>query len=231
MEGTGVSFSAATDELAERDHEMRAALFGIQAVARALYESRDRLRSADVDQLALAIESEVRRLHLMLEPRPKQTTVFDLGDAILPAIIMVSALGVVVRNTVPVGTWVRGNREDTAQVVLAVLDNARIHAQSEIDVSVRSRGGFSRLWIEDRGPGMPPTTRRAMFKRGRHSAQSPGSGLGLFIGERLMAEQGGLLSAAPRPGGGTPFVLQLPTEIVSSSEEHPQVVTQPAAVR
>src|SRR5881398_3016766 len=110
MEDRGVCFGAAMDELAERDHEIRAALFGIQAVARALYETRDRLRSADVDQLALAIESEVRRLNLMLDPRVKQTTVFDLGDAILPAIIMVSALGVVVRNTVPVGTWVRGHR-------------------------------------------------------------------------------------------------------------------------
>ena len=101
MDGTG-RFGA--DELMERDHELRAALFGIQAVARALHEHRDRLPSADIDQLALAIESEARRLQLMFEPRAKQHTVFDLTDAILPAIIMTSALGVVVRNTVPTGT-------------------------------------------------------------------------------------------------------------------------------
>jgi signal transduction histidine kinase len=126
---------------------------------------------------------------------------------------------------------VRGNREDTAQVVLAVLDNARIHAPSQIDVSVRSLGVFTTLSVEDRGPGIPPTARRAMFKRGRRSAQSPGSGLGLFIAERLMIDQGGSLIAAPRTGGGTSITLQLPTATSCSAEEHPQVVAHPAVVR
>src|SRR3954463_5222824 len=157
MDGTGGCFGAATHEHAERDHEMRAALFGIQAVARALHEHRDRLPSADIDQLALAIESEARRLQLMFEPPDKKHIVFDLADAITPAIIMTSALGVVVRNTVAAGTWVEGSREHTAQVVLALLDNARVHAHSEVDIRVTSRQGLTTLYIEDRGVGITST--------------------------------------------------------------------------
>jgi signal transduction histidine kinase len=215
----------------ERDHEMRAALFGIQAVARALHEHRDHLPSADIDQLALAIESEARRLQLMFEPPAEQRTVFDLTDAILPAIIMTSALGVVVQNTVPTGTLVEGSRELTAQVVLALLDNARVHARSEVDVRATSRKGFTTLYIEDRGIGIPTAAGEPVFKRGRPGAGSSGSGFGLYIARRLMEEQGGSLTVARRPGGGASFGLHLPTSVDRSFEELPQVAREVALAR
>src|SRR4051794_7110511 len=231
MDGTGDCFGAATNEHAERDHEMRAALFGIQAVARALHEHRDRLPSADIDQLALTIESEARRLQLMLEPPAKRHTAFDLSEAILPAIIMISALGVVVRNTVPIGTWVNGCREDTAQAVLALLNNARIHARTEVDVRLELHPGSTTLYIEDRGLGIPPTAGRGRFKRGRSGAGSSGSGLGLFIAQRLMVDQGGSLSVGPRVGGGASCTLHLPTSTSGLLAEQPQVALHPAGVR
>jgi signal transduction histidine kinase len=226
----GGCFVADMDELIERDHELRAALYGIEAVAGALHEHRDRLPSADIDQLALAIESEARRLQLMLAPRAKQLTTFDLADAILPAIIMTSALGVVVHNAVPTGTCVEGCREDTAQVVLALLDNARVHASaSEVDVRATVRGGMTTLHIEDRGQG--GTRGRAMFKRGRLGAESSGSGLGLFIARRLVVDMGGTLTVAPRPGGGASFAVRIPTSPSSSSHEPPRIARQQAVVR
>ena len=155
MDRTGRYRGAGTDELLERDHELRAALFGIEAVAAALNEQRDRLPSGDVDQLALAIESEARRLRLMLAPQAKQRTTFDLAEAIRPAILMTRSLGVVVRDAVPTGMWVQGCRDDTAQVVLALLDNARVHAApSAVDVRATLRGGTTTLYVEDRGPGI-----------------------------------------------------------------------------
>ncbi|HZX53781.1 MAG TPA: HAMP domain-containing sensor histidine kinase [Ilumatobacteraceae bacterium] len=231
MDGTGDCFGAATNEHAERDHEMRAALFGIQAVARALHEHRDRLPSADIDQLALTIESEARRLQLMLAPPGKRQTTFDLGEAILPAIVMISALGVVVRNAVPIGTWVKGRREDTAQVVLALLNNARIHAGTDVDVRVESQAGLTTLYIEDRGPGIRRPAGRDKFKRGRPGAGSPGSGLGLFIAQRLMVEQGGSLTVGSRVGGGASCTLHLPTSTSGLLAEQPQVAARPAGVR
>jgi signal transduction histidine kinase len=145
----------------------------------------------------------------MLAPQAKQCTDFDLAEAIRPAILMTRALGVVVRDAVPAGTWVRGCRDDAAQVVLGLLDNARVHAPSAIDVRATSRVGTTTLYVEDRGPGIGGVGSEAMFERGRPGAH--GSGLGLFIARRLIVELGGSLTVDPRPGGGASFALSLPS--------------------
>ena len=228
----GRSRGTDTDELLERDHELRASLFGIEAVAVALNEQRDRLPSGDVDQLALAIASEARRLQLMLAPRAKQLTAFDLAEAIRPAILMIRSLGVVVHDAVPTGMLVQGCRDDVAQVVLALLDNARVHAApSAVDVRAKLRGATTTLYIEDRGPGIARTGGPLMFKRGERGAQSSGSGLGLFIARRLMVDQAGSLTVYPRVGGGASFALSLPTSASGSSARRSRVARQAAVVR
>jgi signal transduction histidine kinase len=214
----------------ERDHELRASLFGIEAVALALNEQRDLLPSGDVDQLALAIASEARRLRLMLAPRAKQRTDFDLAEAIRPAILMTRSLGVVIRDAVPAGICVQGCRDGAAQVVLALLDNARVHASpSAIDVRVTSLAGTTTLYVEDRGPGITGAGGQAMFERGRPG--SHGSGLGLFIARRLMVELGGSLTVESRPGGGASFALSLPSSSSGSSKRLSAVAVQTVLVR
>ena len=144
MDRTGGYRGLSTDEILEREHELRASLCGIEAVAVAMNDLRDRLRSEDVDQLALAIASEARRLRLMLVPQTKERADFDLAEAIRPAIIMTASSGVVVRDAVPTGMWVHGCRDDVAQVVFALLDNARVHAaRSAVDVRATDRGGIT----------------------------------------------------------------------------------------
>ena len=232
MDRTGGYCRRGTDELLERDHELRASLFGIEAVAVAFYEQRDRLPSGDVDQLALAIASEARRLRLMLAPQAKKRTAFDLAEAIRPAILMTRSLGVVVRDDVPPGMWVQGCRDDAVQVVFALLDNARVHAApSEVDVRATSHKGTTTLYVEDRGLGITGSGGDTMFKRGRPGAQSSGSGLGLFIARRLMVAQAGSLTADPRPGGGASFAVSLPSAPSGSSQRLPRVAKRPAVAR
>lgn len=228
MDATGEYDCTGTNELLERIHEMRASLSGIEAVALALNEQRDRLPSGDVDELVLAIASEARRLRLMLASRPKQRTTFDLAEAIRPAILMTRSLGVVVRDAVPTGTWVQGCRDDLAQAVFALLDNARVHAApSAVDVSATVHKGTTTLFFEDRGPGMTRIGGQPMFKRGRRGVESPGSGLGLFVARRLMVDQSGSLTVGPRPGGGASFALSLRSAPSGSSGRAPQVALQP----
>jgi signal transduction histidine kinase len=214
----------------ERDHELRASLFGIEAVAVALNEQRDRLSSADVDQLAMAIVSEARRLRLLVAPRPGLRAGFDLGEAIRPAIVMTRSLGVEVRDAVPTGMWVQGCRDDAVQVVVALLDNARVHAApSAVDVRASCREGRTTLYVEDRGPGIAGIGAEAMFDRGRRGAQSSGSGLGLFIARRLMLDQDGSLTVGPRGGGGASFALTLPSSPSWSLEPRCRIALQPVA--
>jgi signal transduction histidine kinase len=221
-----------TDALSERDHELRASLFGIAAVAATLHEQRDRLPSADVDQLLLAIASEARRLRLMLVPRAKRRAPFDLAKAVRPAIVTIRSMGVEVRDSVAAGTMVHGSRDDVAEVVFALLDNARVHAgRSVVDVRAVAGDETTVLYVEDRGPGITDAARRSLFGRGCLGARSTGSGLGLFIARRLMIEQRGSLAVDARPGGGASFALGIPTSGSGWSRAVPRDAVRPAIVR
>ena len=212
MDGTGGYPVAGADELLERDHELRASLSGIEAATLALVDQRDRMSSGEVDQLALAIASEARRLRQMVAPRPTERTSFDLAQALRPAILMARCSGVVVRDAVPSGLWVYGRRDHLTQVVVALLDNARVHAApSPVDIRVAWSDVSATLYVEDRGPGIAHIGSSQMFRRGRRGAQSSGSGLGLCIARRLMAAQAGSLKVEPRYGGGASFALTLPS--------------------
>src|SRR6476469_5106933 len=160
MDGTGGYPVADSDELLDRDHEMRASLAGIEAASLALIDQRDRMSSADVDQLAMAIASEARRLREMLAPREAQRGAFDLDDALRPAVLTARSAGMVVREPTPAGLWVYGCRDDFTQVLVALLDNARVHAaRSPVDIRVTSTDGIATLYVEDRGPGIARSDR------------------------------------------------------------------------
>jgi signal transduction histidine kinase len=71
------------------------------------------------------------------------------------------------------------------------------------------------LEVEDRGPGVPPRQRRAIFRPFRRGKQADvtagGVGLGLALAKRWSALLGGRLSLRPGANGeGACFRLELP---------------------
>jgi two-component system sensor histidine kinase GlrK len=69
--------------------------------------------------------------------------------------------------------------------------------------------------VQDRGPGIPPEEREAIFEpflRGSRAPARPGSGLGLFIAKRVIEAHGGELRLEPAPVGAT-FRVELPMEV------------------
>ena len=213
--GTG-KWAGALDE---RDHELRSALCGIEAVAQGLNGLHDRLTTAQLAELTAALVSEARRMQSMLTPRAVEPTVFDLADAIRPVITSFRTMGFDVRMAVPSGIEVHGRRDDTAQAVFTLLDNARKHAaMSAIDVRATVCGGAATLYVEDDGIGITSELAERLFERGARGNASSGCGYGLFIARRLMIEQGGSLSVEPRSGGGTSFALGFRTAPSSSHQ-------------
>jgi len=193
---------------AELRHETRAALFGVEAAASGL--TRHRLLTAEqIDELSRGLVAEVRRLLTLLGGRSSETGTFDLGAAITPVFTCARADGVVVRSNVPDGIRVSGRADSTAQVVLALLTNAQRHAPgSPVDVRVSQSDDGVVLYVEDRGPGVPPSLQERLFARHVRVVPSDGSGLGLFIARRLMEDQRGTIVVQPRAGGGSCFVLR-----------------------
>ena len=196
-------------------HELRGALFGIEASAAALHQHRGQLTDAQIDQLTKGVVDEIRRLRRLLTGRTGAAGSFDLAEAIAPVLTCAGASGLEVHSSVAGGIDVEGCRDGTAQVVLALLDNARQHAPlSPVDVRATVRCGTATLYVEDSGTGIPASSLERIFERGVRGAESTGSGLGLFVAQRLMAEQGGSIAVRRRLGGGTSFVLRFRRKIV-----------------
>ncbi len=71
-----------------------------------------------------------------------------------------------------------------------------------------ARPGRVRLTIADDGPGIAPELFERIFEP--YVTGGGGSGLGLAITRRIVEEHGGTIRAAPRQGGGTEFIVELP---------------------
>ena len=167
--------SSVQDGLAERNHELRAALFGIEASAAGLCEHRDRLTDGQIDELMDGLLAEIRRVRALFDGRRSAAMgTFDLGDALRPVVACAQATGLDVSFFLPPGVEVEGRRDSAAQVLVALLDNVRRHAScSPVDVRVAVLDDAVVVVLEDRGPGIPAMSasgrvRVGSVRRGEH---------------------------------------------------------------
>ncbi|MGV3773533.1 MAG: ATP-binding protein [Verrucomicrobiales bacterium] len=75
-----------------------------------------------------------------------------------------------------------------------------------------AQGEWVRIWVEDRGIGIPPGGQEkifGIFERGTSSEDFTGTGIGLAIVARAMERMGGKCGVQPREGGGSSFWLDL----------------------
>lgn len=111
------------------------------------------------------------------------------------------------------------------QVCENLITNALKYAPGS-DVEIGSRvasPGFVQIVVEDRGPGIPETRQRELFKPfSRLSDHDPAgglsSGLGLSLARQILVDAGGGLWYESRDGGGACFVIELPRPPESTSE-------------
>ena len=100
---------------------------------------------------------------------------------------------------------VTGDRELLAQVLVNLLDNARIHtpAGTRVSIVLAAAGPAARLSVSDDGPGVDELDRSRIirrFVRGEASRTTPGNGLGLSLADAIATAHEGTLSvedAAP----------------------------------
>lgn len=81
---------------------------------------------------------------------------------------------------------------------------------AEVRVEVRPEPAAVVVRVMDRGPGIGAVVEGAALLAGLSSTKAGGSGLGLPIAHRIVAEHGGTLRLEPREGGGTVATVRLP---------------------
>src|SRR5437899_2904228 len=111
---------------------------------------------------------------------------------------------------------VLGLGQDATQVVINLMTNAehavRGRPAAAIELATEAGHDWVRLTVEDSGPGVPPEVRERIFDP-FFTTKSPdeGSGLGLSICQRVVAEVGGRIWLEDSEKlGGAKFVVELP---------------------
>lgn len=122
---------------------------------------------------------------------------------------------------------VQGQARLLRRVLRNLLENARRygHVGAAGDAQVRlsifgatADGGMGKprvtLFVEDRGPGVPPDLRARIFEPFYRlpgaSEREGGVGLGLSLVKTIVERHGGQVRCEDRPGGGARFVVELP---------------------
>lgn len=104
------------------------------------------------------------------------------------------------------------------QVAENLVTNALKYARDGGELELLARPGAPGYWqlvAQDRGPGIPPSRQRELFKPFQRltevdPANGLSSGLGLSLAKQIIGNAGGQLWYEDREGGGARFVIELP---------------------
>ena len=116
--------------------------------------------------------------------------------------------------------YVLGDESELRTVFVNLLDNAVKYSGGEPKISVRMKPSALTnkidIFIKDSGIGIPTSELKRIFKRfhrvaGENTAETKGTGLGLFIVRSIVEKHGGRVRADSRgPGNGSTFLVTLP---------------------
>ncbi len=225
--------------ITDASHELRTPLTTIRGFAE-LYRQG---AANDVDMLMSRIESESRRMGVLVEDllllaqldaqRPLERRRVDLlllaSDAVHDAQSIAPdraiTLGVVDGPGTP---EVIGDEARLRQVLGNLVANALRHTPPATPVTVRvgTSGGDALLEVDDEGPGMAAEDAQRVFERfyradSSRTRASGGTGLGLSIVDSLVRAHGGRVAVSTAPGQGCRFRVSLPRIVEAAPELNP----------
>jgi signal transduction histidine kinase len=104
-------------------------------------------------------------------------------------------------------------------MLLNLLENSldacrsdRVKQQHGIRLAARRAAPWILIEIEDNGIGMDRETREKAFSLFFSSKGLKGTGLGLFISNKIVDKHGGTIEVSSEPGEGTRFLVRLPID-------------------
>lgn len=205
-------------------HEVRNPLNAIGLIAQRLqreFEPRD--GAADYERMTATVRSEVKRVNRIVSDflslaRPPQIDWqhINAGDLIAAAAATVESQTAVqgLRLIVETDTaTVEGDRDQLQQVLQNLLNNA-IDATPKggtITLAASTEDDQLLLSVTDTGRGIPAEERERIFDL-YYTTKASGTGLGLSLVQRIVAEHGGRLHVDSDEGVGTTITVRLPRQ-------------------
>ncbi|HVE80830.1 MAG TPA: HAMP domain-containing sensor histidine kinase, partial [Candidatus Dormibacteraeota bacterium] len=110
------------------------------------------------------------------------------------------------------------DEDKTRQVVMNFIDNALYYTKKgRITVTLERAGDQAVLKVQDTGIGVPKADQAKLFKKffraeNAHKVRPDGTGLGLYLAKRVIADQGGTLIFESAEGKGSTFGFKLPLD-------------------
>lgn len=128
--------------------------------------------------------------------------------------------------SVPAGLVVVLDRRRVLRVLVNLLSNAARYtpADAELTLAAGVEGGWLRLQVADRGPGVAPADRARLFDpffraEASRSRATGGLGLGLMLVRQIAEAHGGRVEAEAREGGGLSVSVWLPMGLAEGVAE------------
>lgn len=207
-------------------HELKTPLAGLAGLGQVLAayelsaEERQRvaqLLATEATRLSQLVDTLLQLENLSLRPFPADAPTLDLA-AFVSQRVELAAAGVnrPLKVSAPAPVPVKGVASLLAQAVDNLLANAHKFSPPATPVWVRvfaTESGKAVVEVEDRGPGIPPEEREAIFKRffrGKSAGENPGLGLGLSVVREVVTWHGGDVSVKEAEEGGSIFRITLP---------------------
>ena len=162
-----------------------------------------------VNQLLVLARVDAGR-PLRAEPLPLKPLIEDVCRQ---AKLLAPRRAITAETLLDVQVW--ADRDALKQVLLILLDNARMHtpASAAIGVTTAPVDGRVAIKIHDTGTGIAPDLLPHIFERfyrGDISRSGGGAGLGLSIARELIEAQNGSITVESQVGRGSTFTVTLP---------------------
>jgi signal transduction histidine kinase len=113
------------------------------------------------------------------------------------------------------------------QALVNLIDNAIKHSPkgSTVQVGAESDADWTRLFVEDNGPGIPPAEQEKIFERfyrlgSELRRETQGVGIGLSIVRHIVEAHGGRVTVRSNVGQGSRFTIELPVKTTETTDEH-----------
>jgi signal transduction histidine kinase len=219
-----------SDFVASVTHEFKTPIATIRAAGETLAAGRLEGASAQRDYARFIVQ-EARRLTRLVDNLlafSRLTDSTDVRQPVEPVVIADLVTGALGRFSVQLdalGFHVDVSMPETLPLIPGdpgalelmldnIVDNAIRHSRSERRLAIRATSGERTVFLEvsDSGGGIPPDEIQHVTKkffRGRHAGHG-GTGLGLALAARVIADHGGTLEIGSEAGVGATIRIGLP---------------------